>query len=95
MGRHTITLALRNLERHQYVIQVDTHKEIHKRFDPPELPTLDQAAKEILDAYEKGENFKVWNDDYKRFDIKPISEEDADKLARDYPLVRIFNMAAD
>ena len=59
MGRTAVTLALRNLERHQYVMPIDTHDWLHRKYSPPALPTLEQAVREVMDAYDQGEMFKI------------------------------------
>ena len=93
--KHATLLALRNLERHQYVMPVDVHNELHKRYEPPEMPSYEQAAKEVIDAYEHGENFKIWNRQCHWYEHKPIPKDLVDYFVAKYSLVRIFDMAAD
>lgn len=93
--KHATLLALRNLDRHQYEMPVNQHNWLHKNYDPPELPTHEQAAKEVIDAYDKGEQFKIYNKQCHWYDLKDIPSELADSLVAKYSLVRIFDMAAD
>lgn len=94
-GRFAITQALRDLERHQYLMHVDQHNWLHDRYEPPELPTDGQAAREVIDAYENGEMFKIWNKRCHWYDLKAIPPDLVDGLVAKYSLVKVFDMAAD
>lgn len=93
--QHATHLALRNLERHQYVMPTDVHNELHRRYQPPELPSYEQAAREVIDAYDQGERFKIWNKRCHWYELKDIPPELVDGLVAKYSLVRVFDMAAD
>lgn len=84
------TLALRNLARHQYVMPVDIHNFLHDTYAPPELPTEDQAAKEVIDAYESGEQFKIYNKHAHRYDYRDIPPELVDGFIAKHGLKRVF-----
>lgn len=90
LGRSAVTLALRNLERHQYVLPVNVHNYIHDHYDPPQLPTEGQAAKEVIEAYEMGERFRVYNKHFHRYDLKEIPPELVDEFVAAYSLRKIF-----
>lgn len=93
--RHAVTTALRNLERHQYEMPVDVHEALHDMYAPPEFPSEQQAAREVIDAYEHGERFKIYNRRCHWYDFKEIPPELANEFVAKYSLVRIFDMAAD
>lgn len=94
-GKLAVTQCLRDLERHQYTLPVDVHRWIHDTYAPPELPTEEQAAKEVIDAYEKGEMFKRYNKRLHWYEYEEIPKELVDGFVAKYSLVRIFDMAAD
>ena len=96
-GKLAVTQCLRDLERHQYVMPVDTHNLLHDIYSPPEFPTEDQAAKEIIDAYEHGEMFKRYDTYKKAYRYDEIPASLVDSLVAKYSLVRVFDMgmAAD
>lgn len=93
--QHAALLALRNLDRHQYVLPVNVHNYIHATYDPPALPTEEQAAREVIDAYDQGEQFKIYNKRCHWYDLKDIPPELVDGLVAKHSLVRVFDMAAD
>lgn len=89
------TLALRDLERHQYVLPIDTHRWLHDNYDPPEMPTEAQAAKEVIDAYDQGERFKIYDRYSKAYFYQEIPQELVDGFISTLGLRRVFAMAAD
>lgn len=93
---HTLAhTALRDLERHQYALPVDTHEWLHDNYLPPELPTEEQAVREIIDAYDQGEAFKVYNRYARRYIYHEIPLQLVDGLICKYGLAKVFSMAAD
>lgn len=94
-GQLAVTQCLRDLERHQYVLPIDTHSWLHATYDPPALPTEEQAAREVIDAYEHGERFKVYNKRCHWYELTDIPPELVDDFVAKYSLVRVFDMAAD
>ena len=88
-SRLAVTEALRNLDRHQYLLPVDTHNYLHRVYSPPEMPTPEQAAREVIDAYEHGEQFKVRGRGY---EYRDIPKDLVDGFVAMYSLVRVFDM---
>ena len=72
MGEFAITRTLRDLSRHQFVIPKDTHDYIHRNFGAPEFPTIEQAMKEVMDAYDDMEDMRVYLIDQKRYVDVPL-----------------------
>lgn len=93
--QHATLLALRNLERHQYVLPVNVHNYIHATYDAPEMPTEGQAAREVIDAYDQGEQFKVFGRRSHQYYYKDIPKDLIDGFVAKYSLIRVFDMAAD
>lgn len=94
MGRLAVTQALRDLERHQYVMPLDQHAWLHQNYEPPELPTEEQAAREVIDAYEKGERFKIYNKRAHRYDYHDIPLATVDRFIAQYALYSVFSPPA-
>ena len=56
---HTaIGLTLRELSYNQFVLMSDVHAELHHRYAPPEMPTIDQAMEQVMEAYETNAKLK-------------------------------------
>jgi hypothetical protein len=91
MAASTITLALRNLERHQFVLATDVHDQLHKTYGPPEVPTFDQATREIIDAFEKEELFKFYDATDESYYFEPIPLGLIDKLVRECGPATIYS----
>ena len=79
-------MAVRDLERHQHDMMVDVHEWLHDNYAPPKPPTDIQAALEVIDAFENGENFKIYNNYRREYYTEPIPEGYASSLIRDYRL---------
>lgn len=94
-ARRMGTLALRNLSRHQFEMPVDVHRWLHDTYAPPELPTDEQAAREVIDAYDQGEQFKIYDKFASEYLYHPIPLELVDQLVAVHGLRRVFDMAAD
>lgn len=90
MGQRAVTQCLRDLERHQYEMPVDVHNWLHDTYDPPELPTDEQAAREIIDAYEHGEQFKRYDNYLRAYRYDDIPPELVDSLVAKYGLGRVI-----
>lgn len=84
MGRFAITKTLRDLERHQFILPVDVHREFHRNYDPPRFPTLAEALDEVTDAYELGETMRVYLIDRKEYMNIPITEVHMKTLYAEY-----------
>lgn len=94
-ARHPITLDLRDLERHQVPLSSYAHGVLHASYFPPELPTGEQAAREIIDAYEKGEKFRRYDMSLGRYMQLEIPPSLIDELVAVYGLRKIISFAAD
>lgn len=66
-GRLAVFQTLRDLERHQYRMGVDVHAYLHKIYEPPVMPTPEQALAEVIDAYEQGERLRFGSQDNPEF----------------------------
>lgn len=95
LGRTAVTQALRDLERLQVVLPVNQHNWIHDTYGPPEFPTEEQAALEVIRAYDQGEQFKIYNRQCHWYDRQDIPPELIDGFIATYGLRRVFSMAAD
>lgn len=84
MASHAISLCLRNLERHQWLMLKDVHCWVHNRFDPPQTPTLRQAADEVMEAHENGENVRVYDMEQKKYVEYPIPRSVIAKIGAEY-----------
>ena len=88
MGEFVITRTLRDLSRHQFVIPKDTHDYIHRNFDPPEFPTIEQAMKEVMDAYDDMEDMRVYLIDQKRYVDVPLGFQQIRECRDEYDRLR-------
>lgn len=93
--RSIATTALRDLDRHQTKLPVDVHRWLHDTYSPPEMPSEEQAAREVIDAYDQGEMFKIYDRYSKQYFYHEIPQDLADEFICKYSLVRVFDMAAD
>lgn len=57
-GRSIILRTFRNLERNQYTMPIDVHTALHYIYEPPELPTPQQAMFRVIMAYSHNEPLK-------------------------------------
>ena len=87
--------ALRDLERHQYEMPIDVHQWLHQNFDIPELASEEQAAREVIDAYDKGEQFKVYDRYAKKYFLHDIQPHLVDAFMAKYSLAKYISLAAD
>lgn len=94
-AKNALTLHVRNLERHQFTITNTSHRHLHDNYLPPELPTEEQAAREIINAYDQSERFKIYDCYVKQYMNHEIPKELVDSLVARYSLIRVFDMAAD
>lgn len=97
-GRYERSMALcamRDLSRHQFEIPIDVHQWIHKNFDMPELPTEEQAAREVVDAYDRNETFKIYDRFARKYFEHEIPQYLVDAFICKYSLARVYSMAAD
>lgn len=84
MGQFAITQTLRDLERLQSSLPKDVHQELHRRFDAPVFPTAYQAASEIMDAHEQGENVRIYNIERKQYELYPIPTSTIDEIKQSW-----------
>ena len=88
MGDFVITRTLRSLSRHQFVIPKDVHEELHRVYDPPEFPTVEQAMKEVMDAYDNMEDIRVYLIDEKRYVEVPLGFRQVQEVRDEYDRLR-------
>lgn len=91
MARTAVTLALRDLNRHQYKLPIDVHEWLHDRYEPPAMPTESQAAKEVINAFDAGEQFKIRVAG--RYELIDIPKDMIDGFVAKYSLVRVIDLA--
>lgn len=84
MGRFLITQTLRDLERHQEYMPVDVHNWVHDKYSPPRFPKLEDAMRDVQEAYEQGENLKIFRGHCVGYVTEPITEERIQQLYREY-----------
>lgn len=84
MGRFAITQTLRDLTRHQFLLPKDVHQDLHRLYEPPKFPTLQQALDEVEEAYQSQETLQVYLIDQKRYEQFPISDNLMQKLHKEY-----------
>lgn len=84
MGKTAITQTLRDLNRHQFLMPVDVHNELHRRYSPPDKPTLRQAMDEIDEAYHRGESLKIYNLGLRKYIHRPITKRHMQLLKQEY-----------
>ena len=58
-GRCILFNTLRDLESQQFALPLDIHDYLHLEFDPPKMPTIQQAIAEIERAKDAGERLHV------------------------------------
>lgn len=88
MGDFAITQTLRDLERHQSVMPRDVHDWLHRAYDPPVFPTVEQAMREVMDAYDNNELLKVYLPEEGRYVFHPISSIHIKTLEAEYNALR-------
>lgn len=72
-GRFLILRTFGDLARNQYGMMIDTHKDLHIMYDPPEIPTPDQAMDLIDEEEQKGGLLRYGSQNKPRF--KPLSSD--------------------
>lgn len=93
--RSIATIALRDLERHQTIMPVKIHRRLHDTFLPPDLATDEQAAREVIDAYDRGEQFKIYDSYAHYYFYKDIPQDLVDGFVGSFGIRQVFDMAAD
>lgn len=69
-GKLAILQTCRDLELNQFGMLIDQHEELHKRYDEPKMPTIQQAMDRLVAGYECGERLRYGsqnNPQYKEF----------------------------
>lgn len=97
-GQLAVTQCLRDLERYQYMLPVDVHNWFHDTYAAPPVPSEEQAARAVIDAYEHGEYFKRYDRYTHRYRYDEIPPELVDRFIAKYGLRRVvvdMGMAAD
>lgn len=84
MAQFAITQTLRDLTRHQFLLPKDVHQDLHRIYEPPKFPTLQQALDEVEEAYQRKETMQVYLIDQKRYEQFPISDNLMKKLHEEY-----------
>jgi len=52
LAKTAIGLTLREISYNQFILLIDTHAALHRLYAPPELPTIDEAMEQVMDAYD-------------------------------------------
>lgn len=91
-GQLAVTQCLRDLDRHQYPMPVDVHRWIHHTYAPMDLPTGEQAAREVIDAYEHGEQFKRYDSSISAYRYDDIPPGLVDSFVARYGLGRTISV---
>lgn len=95
-GKAAVFQCLRDLDRMQWEMPIDVHNWWHDIYGPAGLPTEERAAREVIDAYEHGEQFKRYDRHLGAYRYDDIPPELVDTFVAKYGLERvIFDMAAD
>jgi hypothetical protein len=79
---------LRNLECHQYRLPIDYHEALHKKYEPPKMPTPKQAYEEIQRVYHEGNGMLHIRQQGKYRDLK-IGQEIIEVVERSIQISRI------
>lgn len=58
-GRFLITQTLRDLKSMQDIMPMDVHTELHRQYEPPQFPTIEQAIGRVGLAYESAEPMRI------------------------------------
>lgn len=59
MGKFLITQTLRDLKSMQEEMPIDVHSYLHKIYEPPRFPTVEEAMARVEEAYLFGEKMNV------------------------------------
>ena len=86
MGRFLITKTLRDLEGLQEKLPIDVHTYLHKIYEPPKFPTIDEAMERVMQAYDSGEQLQIKADI--GYELRPITDDLVNKLNREYTELR-------
>jgi len=70
---------------------VDIHSWLHDTYAPMDLPSEEQAAREIIDAYEHGEQFKRYDSSLCAYRYDVIPPELVDGFVAKYGLIRVIS----
>ena len=82
MGRFLITQTLRDLEGLQEVLPLDVHTLLHKRYEPPRFPTVDEAMDRVIEAYDNAEQMKVKAGN--KYVLQPITDIHYKQIIMEY-----------
>ena len=58
LAKTAIGLTLREISYNQFTMMSDTHSLLHRLYAPPELPTIDEAMEQVMDAYDSHTKLK-------------------------------------
>lgn len=74
--------TFRDLERHQVALPVLTHNELHRRYAPPEMPTVGQAMNTVMEAWDAAESLRIGSAG--RFELIPVTLSLIKKIKKEY-----------
>jgi len=74
--------TFRDLERHQTLLPIKTHNELHRRYAPPEMPTVGQAMNTVMEAMDAGESLRIGSAG--TFQLIPITYALIKQIKREY-----------
>lgn len=95
-GRTAVHQALRDLDRHQHRMKLDVHAWWHRTYGPGQFPTEEQAALEVVDAYDRGEHFSKRGGGLPGYHLEEIPLSLVDGFIAKYGLSRyMLDMAGD
>ena len=85
-GEFLITQTLRDLEGLQEQLPIDVHAYLHKIYDPPKFPTVEEAMTRVMQAYDNDEMLQVKAD--KGYELRPITDDLIGLLSKEYTELR-------
>jgi len=81
-GRFALLDTFRSLSSNQYILPIDTHAELHRLYNPPDLPTPEQAMDRIQQAVDSGEPLRYGSALHPEY--RPIGKEILRLINREY-----------
>ena len=85
-GRNILYLTFRQIETHQLFMPVDIHDQVHREYEPPKMPTPQQAIYEIERAKHHGEQLRIRQPAKKigKYVLEQITEDTFTKCKASY-----------
>jgi len=89
-GKQFLYFAFRSIETRQLHMLVDQHDWVHQEYDPPVMPTIQQALKEIERAKDAGEMLNLRQPAKAKgtYSREPITDEVLRKCIASYDSLR-------